>query len=711
MVDASNRPANTAYPNPSEEGILSNGPPQSLKRIRACIACRNMKIKCISVPGSNNCEACLRYSRPCQDPGPPKARVKTSQKFTDLEKRIDALTSALDAERRRNQQLPKQVTTEVQWSKTPDSNPRDDDVFSPTTQQGQELEDVNDGRDIATCSDVVDLGVIDISSAALLFDHWKFRMRPFMPVIRVSADEGVHTIRTKKPTLFLTIMTIAGAAVKPSIVPRLLTQLNSTLAQDVFIQGAKSLDLLQSLILFSQYYIQPPHVKAFAMPQHAYSAVIMSHDLGLGATHRRDGSNDTETKETYRTLLAVYLGASCSATILRRHQPLISTSSHRDYIEALTRDRDGDHGDQWLCSLVALQELFDEVSKTLNTSYGATDESFDDFRIQHLLGIFRQRLNGWKVSRSGEIDQRLKNHAASVADLYIHQVAIRTYNCQMLSWLQNKEQNGPAQPHPVFTPAHTDALCHCLKVSANIMKIYLSLDEATSRSLPNVFLLWNMCAAVCLIKLGYFAENLSSRRTHEGVSSDLPTPAPLLEAMIQKLSSLSQHGYFPQSRPFIIAFKKLKMWFQQKKAICINNNGDCYNGTSGPIHYIVGTQTPPASPSTREAHIHKPSSAKVSDRDQSRNPTESRYERDMAATPEVQSTSQRSPDWDPYPYTSEQSRRQANDVTLTNNPFDVTHDTNYSNANLGDFQFDFNDMLDIDNFMRQTDDDGLWSLL
>ncbi|KAI1777168.1 hypothetical protein F4818DRAFT_340095 [Hypoxylon cercidicola] len=577
MVDTSNRSANTASPNPPEDAA-----PHNPKRIRACIACRNMKIKCISVTGSNICEACLRFSRPCQDPGPPKARMKTSQKFTELEKRIDALTSALDAERRRSQQSLKQVMSEPQWSKTPDSDPRDDDVFSPSTQQGQEPDDAVSGRwgNITTSGDVVDQGLIDMSTANHLFDHWKFHMRPFMPVIQFPADEDAYTIRTKRPTLFLTIMTVASTAIKPSVVLHLLTQLNNTLAQDVFIQGAKSLDLLQSLILSSQYYIQPPHIKTFAMPQHAYSAVVMSHDLGLSTANRRDESN-IEIQETYRTLLAIYFGASCSATILRRHQPLMSTSSHRDYIEALTRN--GDRGDEWLCSLVSLQELLDDVSKTLNTSYSDTDESFDDFRTQHLLNSFRQRLNNWKLSRSG-----IKSHAASVADLYIHQIAIRAYNYQMLPWLRNKEENGPTQPQPKLTATHTDALCHCLKVSANIINTYISLDDATLRSLPNIFLVWNMCAVVCLAKLGYFAEKLSPYRTD---NAELPSPPNLLDAMIQKLTSLSQHGYFPQSRPFLVAFKKLEMWYLQKKAVCINKNGGCYDGGRGPVHYIIGTHS------------------------------------------------------------------------------------------------------------------------
>ncbi|KAI0176527.1 hypothetical protein GGR52DRAFT_365968 [Hypoxylon sp. FL1284] len=695
MADATNRSANATHP---QDGVPSNGRLQSPKRIRACISCRNMKIKCIYVPGSNDCESCLRSSRPCQDPGPPKARVKTSQKFTELEKKIDALTSALDAERRRNRQSEKslkQPSTGMEWSRTPDSNAKDDHVFSPTAQQGPELDDaMNDGRGaITTGGDVVGQGLIDMPTASLLFDHWMSRMRPFMPVIKFSAEDDAQSIRWKRPTLFLTIITIAATAIRPSIVPRLLTRLNNNLAQDVFIQGAKSLDLLQSMVLFSHYYIQPPHIKAFAMPQHAYSAAVMSHDLGLAANDGRDESNSMKTKETCRTLLAVYLGASCAATLLRRHQPLVSTPMHRDYIEALSRDHDEDPDDQWLCSLVSLQELFDDASRTLNVSYSGADESFDDFKTQHLLNTFRQRLNDWKQSRSGKIDQRLKTHAASVADLYIHQVAIRAYNVQMLPWVRNKEENGPARPEPEFTAAHTNALCHCLKVSADIINTYLSLDDTTLRSLPNIFLVWNMCAAICLIKLGYFAEKISSSRTSSDSLSDPPSPLHLIQAMIQKLSVLSREGYFPQSRPFAVAFKKLQLWFVQKKAICVQRNGGCYNDGSGPIHYLLGTQTPPASPSAKEVDVYESCQ---------------QHAPNAATSHESQPTAQQDLGWNINPFISEQSRIQADETTLTNNALGMAYDTDYSYTSLADFGFDFND---IDRFMSQMDDDGLGYLL
>ncbi|OTB12160.1 hypothetical protein K445DRAFT_15113 [Daldinia sp. EC12] len=715
MAGASDRSTTNAPPASSEDGVVTNEYEQNHKRIRACIACRNMKIKCVSVPGSKDCETCIRFSRPCQDPGPPKARVKTSQKFNELEKKIDALTSALDAERRRYQQSLKQAREDVEWSRTPDSNFRGEDASPFIDQQDRHPEVVTgDSRGIGTDSrDVVSRGLVDIHTASMLFNHWNVHMRPLMPSIYFSSGENVNTIRAKKPILFLTILTIASTSVKPSVVNPLLAQLNSILAQEVFIQGSKSLDLLQSLVLFSQYYIQPPHIKAFALPQHIYSAVVMSHDLSLGTILRsNEKGNSEKEKEAYRTLLAVYFGASCSATLLRRHQPLLFSSSHRACMEALTRGNNTWTDDQWLCSLVGLQEIFDDASKTLNASYSCADESFDDFRTQHLLGIFRQRLADWKLSPSGDLDPRLKNYAVSVTELYIHQVAVRDYGRQIRAWLKVKDNENPNQPPPVFTATHTDALCHCLSTGANALSIYLSLDDALTRSLPNVFLIWNLCAVVGLLKLGHFAEDLSRSRVNGPDNYNPPSPSDLLEALIQRLTTLSLHGYFPQSRPFLIAFKKLKTWYQQKKIICINSNGGCDDGSAEVVHDVLGTQTPPASPSPSHSRIHTPVRPQPDYQDHLRNSY------DMQADPNnsilitgLQSTAQPNINWDMGSHAFDPSKAPAHNTgALSTNP-DMAYPPGYFNDNIGDIGFGLDDMKDIDDFMMQTVDGGLWSLL
>ncbi|KAI1205001.1 uncharacterized protein F4807DRAFT_465106 [Annulohypoxylon truncatum] len=671
----------------TENGIHTNESEKNYRRIRACIACRNMKIKCVSVPGSKDCEGCLRFSRPCQDPGPPKARVKTSQKFSELEKRIDALTIALDAERRLNQQSLKQVRTEALWSKTPDTDANDAWSSAGRQDQIQRTASNNDGISATLSDDIIDTGLIDMDTASQLYDHWHIYMRPLMPVVQFSAEDDAHTIRVKKPTLFLTIMTIASTLIRPSLVPHLLTRLNNILAQEVFIKGTKSLDLLQSLTLFSQYYIQPPNIKTFALPQHMYSAVTMSHDLGLNTVSKPNGGKD---KEISRTLLAIYFGSSCTATLLRRHQPLVFTSSHRAYIEALTRDDDRRDGDQWLCSLVALQEIFDDASKTLHASHSSTNEPFDDFGTQHLLGIFQQRLADWKLSPSGDIDPRLKNHAASITDLYIHQVAIRAYVHQMHAWVKSKETNCSSQPlpPPFFTATHTKALCHCLKVGADVINIYLSLDDATTCSLPNIFLVWNLCAAICLIKLGHFSEGLP--QMSDSVDNGLPSPSGLLEAMIQRLTKLSQHGYFPQSRPFIVAIEKLTRWFQQKKIVCLNNNGSCSEAGSGPVHGVLGTQTPPASP---------PLQARVGDQNHLESLFELESKWSSITLAGTQYIDEQSIDWNSNLQELDHLKDTSTNSTTATDAFGTAEYPSYFNIDFGNLGFGFDDMTDIDNFI------------
>ncbi|KAI1095556.1 hypothetical protein F5B19DRAFT_308255 [Rostrohypoxylon terebratum] len=661
----------------TENGTSTNEFQQNYRRIRACVACRGMKIKCVSVPGSKDCEGCLRFSRPCQDPGPPKARLKTSQKFLELEKRIDALTTALDAERRRNQQSLKQVRTEVLWSKTPDTSTSD--TLSPSGWQYQ-------SDSVVSNDDVIDAGFIDMASASELFHHWDSHMRPLMPVVQFPSEDDIHTIRAKRPTLFLTIMTIASTSIKPSLVPHFLTRLNNILAREVFIQGTKSLDLLQSLILFSQYYIQPPNVKSFVLPQHMYSAVIMSHDLDLDLT-TASRPNELNGKEICRTLLAVYFGSSSVATLLRRHQPLAFTSPHKAYIEALTRDDNMTDGDRWLCSLVVLQEIFDDASKTLNAPNTHASESFNDFGTQHLLKMFQQKLSNWKLSPCEGIDSRLKSIAASITDLYIHQVAIRDYLYQMHAWVKSKEANGLGQPPPLplFTPIHRNALCHCLKVGADVISVYLSFDDMTIRSLPNPFLVWNLCATICLIKLGHFAEELS--QASGSSDSEPPSPSKLLETMIQRLTKLSQNGFFPQSIPFLVAIEKLKKWFREKKIVCLNNNGNCVKEGSGPIHGVLGTQTPPASP---------PPSSQDRDGDQTHPGSHLEIEVeqiDPTASTATQYLDGQNIDWDPN------LQDLTEDATTTNTTFSTTENSSFFNIDFGNLGFGFDDMIDIDSFL------------
>lgn len=105
---------------------------------------------------------------------------------------------------------------------------------------------------------------------------------------------------------FLTILAISSASILPSFESRFVLELNEQLARHIFILGIKSLDLVQSMILYSRYYIRPTGSEASVRNQYIAAAVAMSYDLGLQEIRR----DDPQIREKARTWLACWHAAS-----------------------------------------------------------------------------------------------------------------------------------------------------------------------------------------------------------------------------------------------------------------------------------------------------------------------------------------------------------------------------------------------------------------
>jgi hypothetical protein len=101
--------------------------PKRPKRSRACVACRNMKIRCLPVEGQEACNACSKVNRECVMPGPPRKRQKTVHKVAELEKKINALTNALLAKQQSNE------------DKTEESTPTHTANTEPTRTEGTSI--------------------------------------------------------------------------------------------------------------------------------------------------------------------------------------------------------------------------------------------------------------------------------------------------------------------------------------------------------------------------------------------------------------------------------------------------------------------------------------------------------------------------------------------------------------------------------------------
>jgi hypothetical protein len=79
-----------------------SGDPNDPKRSRACEACRGLKVRCDQDPNDPNapCKRCAKAKRNCIITAPSRKRQKkTDSRVAELEKKIDALTASLNAQK------------------------------------------------------------------------------------------------------------------------------------------------------------------------------------------------------------------------------------------------------------------------------------------------------------------------------------------------------------------------------------------------------------------------------------------------------------------------------------------------------------------------------------------------------------------------------------------------------------------------------------
>ncbi|KAK6363482.1 hypothetical protein TWF730_000914 [Orbilia blumenaviensis] len=583
--------------------------PKNKPKSRACVGCRSMKIKCVPVPKSSKCEACLRLVRPCESPGPVKPRIKPAQKFQELEKRIEILTSALQTEKTRGDPPLHSHNEGTNTSFTDGSSAYSGEFLMKPQYQAPLQPNIGTG-------DVIDQGVMDISTASNLINYWKENIRPIFPIVQFSANEDVHSIRRNTPVFFLTILTISSAAIDPTFLDYLLPQLNGLFAQEVFVLGNRSTDLLQALIIFSQYHVQPREAKTFPLTQHVYNAMAMASDLMLEEKIKATASEPNEgIFAACRLLLGIYFAASAyvpplfddsiagrildlgvyrlnnlritfrSSTLIRRSQFNLFQPLYQKYTNILLNSRRENLDDTWLCKLIELQQISEDASLSLNQPYNVEVDSFDDSKTRSLFNLLQHRLSEWDRGSDGFLDSRLKIIARSSVELQTNQVGIRGFNYKMGLEYRNSKPGGVISA-PSITAVHFQSLSRSLELCRTILNTYISLETPLARSLPNIFFIWLMYAGVCLAKLSAFIEKFTFNQFGETDDNDKSSIPDLFDAIHRRLAAHSQNGYLPQARPFEIVFRKLRTWHIQKQAFCINLHRGCRE-PAGPINDIV----------------------------------------------------------------------------------------------------------------------------
>lgn len=395
--------------------------PKRQKRSRACIACRNMKIRCLPIEGQEACSSCAKVNRECVMPGPPRKRQKTVHKVAELEKKINALTDALLAKSQHADTTPTDSSENPQSGRSisepakTDATLVDDRAHMHDRYERNFLDQAfpdattNEFSNISCVPahvealakdsyvDVIERGDLSVETATAMFRYWLHKMCASSPQVVFPPGTEMQDVRSRRPMLFLTIMTIASPMIQPAAQPALTIELHRQLAERVLFHGEKSLDLVQALILNCQYYMRPRTARDMSFNQSIHSAAVMCLELGIGKRSANERSRSPiEELELRRTWLACYQEASV-VTILLRLPSLIKYSKHiSECLKYVNSSPYAQPSDRWLCALVRLQRLLEEVAVAFDMDDPAGKINFLEPKIQYQLKSFERQLEKWR---------------------------------------------------------------------------------------------------------------------------------------------------------------------------------------------------------------------------------------------------------------------------------------------------------------------------
>lgn len=326
--------------------------PNDLKRPRACEACRQLKVRCEPDDDSptGSCRRCQKANRQCVVTAPSRKRQKkTDSRVAELEKKIDALTATLHAnkepgstdgpidpgiaqaqmaelERQRGQLYNHTPWPERQandhtkietnavasplladrangWKRkfthdaqiqayneiTNSAEPPTRRTTTPNPPKYACLftEQPSGSKQVVNNSylDVIDRGIVDAQTSHDIFDRYNAEMQ-CLPIVVFPPGTKAEDIRRSKPILFLSILAVASNTIRPDLQHGFINETMRLLADRVIYGGEKTLEMVQTLQVITIFYHPPERYEELNFNQLIHIAVVMGIDIGMGKRSR-----------------------------------------------------------------------------------------------------------------------------------------------------------------------------------------------------------------------------------------------------------------------------------------------------------------------------------------------------------------------------------------------------------------------------------------
>lgn len=261
--------------------------------------------------------------------------------------------------------------------------------------------------------DVIDRGILTLDMAEAIFHRYTEKMSLLFPAVVFTSGSTISDVRRSKPVLLLSVLTAASGSEYPDLQTRLNKELVQIYANRIIVQGEKSLELVQALLVSCIWYWPPEHFEQLKFFALIHMAAVMAIDLNINRRSKSTGGHkviapiwrehtrckmtvqDPGSIEARRTWLGCYFLAANAAMGLRR-QNLVRWSPYLDdCLSVLESSSDAAPTDSTLCQWIRCQHIAEEVGNSFSMDDAFAVVAISDAKVQYALKGFERDLEKW----------------------------------------------------------------------------------------------------------------------------------------------------------------------------------------------------------------------------------------------------------------------------------------------------------------------------
>ncbi|KAH6715454.1 hypothetical protein DL95DRAFT_460915 [Leptodontidium sp. 2 PMI_412] len=574
----------------SDEAVTS----KRLKLRRSCESCRGSKGRCIPSPDdSHRCLRCVKEGKPCVflEAKPRPKRAKNSRvRVAEMEEKLEGLL-ALVAANAANQSgvneapapapasatQPPPVSHGLSTMSMPDTIITDFTYDTPSSSSHQSEQSIPQQHPVFVypifdnLQDAISKGFISLSQAEDALRVYRSKQKAF-PFVVLPPNISLDSLRRQRPFLFLAVICCATEH-NYKLQQHIELELRENLSRRILVNGEKSLDLLQGILVYLtwyHFYFHPDREQIYQLSQ---MAVSMTVDLGMDKpirqaqtgfvasdvlpflSHSRPSPGEIEAMRAY---LGCYFLTSSICQGLRKP----SNMKHTQRVKTCTQtiaDAAVAESDHLIPYLIRIRQVSEEVNQAFNYDSNAHLPQLDSVRTEILGRAFEQQLDHIEASFPPEVWDNIQIKLSFYnLRIYVNEVGFHATappEPDLLSSL-----SAPLWYHSI---ARNDCLMRCLKATKTYLDQFLALPDSVISSMVTFDLLQLVYAVLILgsFSSGFDAPTIDQEQVRQLANMDYYLNA--VSARFARLVSIQDPAANSYKHHMNTLFQTSKQWYIQ----------------------------------------------------------------------------------------------------------------------------------------------------